>query len=60
MNETLNEKAGGETGLDFFMEVFYSRTLADPILQSRFGVGKPFPLSDIAPGPEIAFRRRSA
>jgi hemoglobin len=41
MKETLYEHAGGESGLSAFMEHFYSRVLADPILQPLFGAGKP-------------------
>ncbi len=41
MKETLYEHAGGETGLHAFMEAFYSRVLADPLLQPLFGAGKP-------------------
>lgn len=38
---TLYEHAGGEEGLHRLEEVFYSKVLADPLLQPLFGTGQP-------------------
>ena len=38
--ETLFEHAGGEPALRHFLEMFYARLLADPLLQPLFGKGK--------------------
>lgn len=39
--ETLYDHAGGEKGLHDFQEVFYTKILADPLLQPLFGEGRP-------------------
>jgi hemoglobin len=39
--ETLYEHAGGEKGLHEFLSVFYTKILADPLLQPLFGEGRP-------------------
>jgi hemoglobin len=39
--ETLYEHAGGEKGLHEFLRVFYTKILADPLLQPLFGEGRP-------------------
>ena len=41
MRESLYEHAGGEDGLHSFVKQFYTRVLADPLLQPLFGAGKP-------------------
>jgi hemoglobin len=38
---TLYEHAGGEEGLHRLEDVFYSKVLADPLLQPLFGAGQP-------------------
>jgi Bacterial-like globin len=38
---TLYEHAGGDAGLHRLEEVFYSKVLADPLLQPVFGKGQP-------------------
>jgi hemoglobin len=38
---TLFEHAGGEEALHRFIEIFYTRVLADPLLQPLFGAGRP-------------------
>jgi hemoglobin len=38
---TLYEHAGGDAGLHRLEEVFYSKVLADPLLQLLFGTGQP-------------------
>src|ERR1700709_1941391 len=38
---SLFDFAGGEAGLDRLEDTFYSRVLADPLLQPLFGAGKP-------------------
>ncbi|MCW3063181.1 MAG: globin [Solirubrobacterales bacterium] len=38
---TLYEHAGGDTGLHRLEELFYSKVLADPLLQPLFGEGQP-------------------
>jgi len=38
---TLYEHAGGEAGIRRFVEIFYAKVLADPLLQPLFGAGKP-------------------
>ena len=39
--KTLFEYAGGELALRRFVEAFYSKVLADPLLRPLFGQGKP-------------------
>jgi hemoglobin len=38
---TLYDHAGGEAGIRRFVEIFYAKVLADPLLQPLFGAGKP-------------------
>ncbi|HMH16790.1 MAG TPA: group II truncated hemoglobin [Burkholderiales bacterium] len=39
--QTLYEHAGGEPAIRRFVEIFYAKVLADPLLQPLFGKGKP-------------------
>ena len=39
--ETLYDHAGGQVGLRKFVEIFYGKVLADPLLHPLFGDGKP-------------------
>ena len=45
---TLYEHAGGEAALRRTVEVFYSRVLADPLLQPLFGAGMPSHVDHLA------------
>jgi hemoglobin len=38
---TLYEHAGGEPGIRSFVEIFYAKVLADPLLHPLFGAGRP-------------------
>ena len=39
--ETIYEHGGGWEGLGRFLEIFYRRVLADPLLEPLFGAGRP-------------------